>query len=137
MLKTKIREFDSDKIVKQAVAKCVGSVFEFLNINEEDWIYFLEMLSAKYKIEIDKIYIIEVLIRMRDNYMHSKNKNMILETLIKQVAEHLGSTNYELNAKSIMAINKMLPIVWQHMSKHIVSDLLEKSKFVIKEGSVP
>ena len=115
---------DSDRLVKHSVAKCVGSVFEFLGISEEDWVFFLESLSAKYKIEVDKLYILEVLIRLRGNQVYSKKKNAVLEVLIKQTSENLGSTNYELNAKTITAIHKMLSLVWEQVNKKTVTELM-------------
>lgn len=58
LLKTKIKEFDGDKAIKLAVLKCVGSVFAGLSLNEADTVFFLEMLSAKLKIEVEKLPIV-------------------------------------------------------------------------------
>ena len=112
LLKERIKQMDSDKVVKQAVAKCVGSVFEYLAISEDDWFVFLDSISGKYKVEIDKLYLVEVLMRVKDNRVRSQKKSKVLETLIRQISENLGSTNYEMNSKTITAIDRMLPLVW-------------------------
>jgi hypothetical protein len=101
LVKSKIKEFDSDKIIKLAILKCVGSIFAGLPINEADTVYFLEMLSAKLKIEVEKLYIVETISKLNDQVPCSPGKGKILEQLTKQIAENLGSNNYDLNVRSI------------------------------------
>lgn len=58
VLKNKIKEFDGDKIIKISVLKCLGSALTYLDIAEDDEVYFLEMLSAKLKIDVEKLPIV-------------------------------------------------------------------------------
>jgi hypothetical protein len=94
LLKAKIKEFDGDKIIKLAVLKCVGSVFAGLPLSDPDTVYFLEMLSAKLKIEVEKLYIVETLFKLKATAHCSPEKAKILELITKQLAENLGSNNY-------------------------------------------
>lgn len=45
--------------------------------------------------------IVETLLRLQPSQVCSAEKARILEGLIKQVADNLGSNNYELNVKSM------------------------------------
>lgn len=101
LLRGKIKEFDGDKSIKVAVLKCLGSFFAGLPVGETDAVYFLENLSAKLKIEVEKLSIVETLLRLRAGTVCSPEKAKVLETITKQVADNLGSNNYELNVKSI------------------------------------
>jgi hypothetical protein len=65
LLRAKIKEFDGDKAIKLAVLKCLGSLFAGLPLAENDAVYFLEMLSAKLKIEVEKLPIVETILRLR------------------------------------------------------------------------
>lgn len=77
------------------------------------------MLSAKLKIEVEKLYIIETIVKLR-NTKSSPGKNKILETLVKQIAENLGSNNYELNVKSIEAIHQIFTILGSSCNQKII-----------------
>lgn len=65
LLRGKIKEFDGDKSIKVAVLKCLGSFFAGLPVGEADAVFFLENLSAKLKIEVEKLPIVETLLRLR------------------------------------------------------------------------
>lgn len=60
-----------------------------------------------------------------------------METITKQVADNLGSNNYELNVKSIEAINQALAIVGGKFSQGTLTELLEKSKHLLNDGKIP
>lgn len=59
------------------------------------------MLSAKLKIEVEKLFIVETISKLNQGGQCSVEKAKILEQLTKQIAENLGSNNYDLNVKSI------------------------------------
>jgi hypothetical protein len=61
----------------------------------------------------------------------------VLELLTKQVADNLGSNNYELNVKSIEAINQALGILGGKLSDKSMQELLEKSKHLLNDGKIP
>ena len=136
-LKNKIKEFDSDKLIKLAILKCVGSVFAGLPLSEPDTVYFLEMLSAKLKIEVEKLFIVETISRLNQAGQCSAEKAKILEQLTKQIAENLGSNNYDLNVKSIETISKILAIIGNKYSEKSLQELLEKSKHLLNDGKIP
>lgn len=85
------------------------------------------MLSAKLKIDVEKLPIVETLSRLREGAA-SAEKVKVLELLIKQLADNIGSNNYELNLKSIETINKFLSIIDKKLSDKSIQELLEKSK---------
>lgn len=85
------------------------------------------MLSAKLKIDVEKLPIVETLSRLREGTA-SAEKVKVLEMLIKQLADNIGSNNYELNLKSIETINKFLSIIDKKLSDKSIQELLEKSK---------
>ena len=60
-----------------------------------------------------------------------------LENVIKQCAENLGSTNFELNMKSIQTIDHLLSVIVKDCSPKLMEDLLLKSKILLGEGKVP
>ena len=66
ILKNKIKEFDGDKIIKISTLKCLGSALTYLDIVQDDEVYFLEMLSAKLKIDVEKLPIVETLGKLRE-----------------------------------------------------------------------
>lgn len=136
VLKNKIKEFDGDKIIKLSILKCLGSAFTYLDIPEDIQVYFLEMLSAKLKIDVEKLPIVETLSRLREGAA-SAEKVKVLELLIKQLADNIGSNNYELNLKSIETINKFLSIIDKKLSDKSIQELLEKSKNLLVEGKIP
>lgn len=73
--------------------KCLGSAFTYLDIDEDNQVYYLEMLSAKLKIDVEKLPIVETLSRLKEGAA-SAEKAKILELLIKQLADNIGSNNY-------------------------------------------
>ena len=64
--------------------------------------------------------------RVRDNRMSSKKKCEVLQSLIRQVSDNLGSTNYEINSKTQQAVEKMLPLVWTSLPQKALAELLER-----------
>lgn len=94
------------------------------------------MLSAKLKIDVEKLPIVETLSRLREGTA-SAEKVKVLEMLIKQLADNIGSNNYELNLKSIETINKFLSIIDKKLSDKSIQELLEKSKNLLVEGKIP
>lgn len=95
------------------------------------------MLSAKLKIEVEKLPIVQTLLRLQPTPKCSPEKAKILEALTKQVAENLGSNNYDLNVKSIEAINQSLGILGAAFSQKSLQELLQKSKHLLNDGKIP
>lgn len=70
ILKSKVKEHDADKMIKQNIIKCIGCIFEhYIHIlKPEDEREILEALNTKLKIEIEKGYILEELNKIPNNY---------------------------------------------------------------------
>jgi hypothetical protein len=67
----------------------------------------------------------------------AKSKSKILESVLKQMADNLGSNNYELNAKTIQAVHNILTILGNNCTQKVVEELLEKSKLLLNDGKIP
>jgi hypothetical protein len=65
-------------------------------------------MAQKLKIEVEKLYLIETLNRLQKQGPLSLNTCQALESVIRQVAENLGSNNFELNLKSVECIDRLL-----------------------------
>lgn len=101
LIKAKIGELDTDKLIKQATCKCLAELFQYYDLSNQDISYFLNSLTQKLKIEVEKLYLIETLNKLQKNRQLTLETCQALEGVIRQVADNLGSNNFELNLKSV------------------------------------
>jgi hypothetical protein len=101
LLKGKVKELDSDKVIKVAVCRCIGVLLAKYRLSASDLVFILDSLAHKLKIEVEKIYIVNTLTYFSKEQPLGKEVVAALENVVRQCAENLGSANFELNLKAI------------------------------------
>jgi len=72
----------------------------------------LDLLAHKLKIEVEKVYIVVTLSKFREQTL-GKDGIQAVEGVVRQAAESLGSSNYELNQRVIETIDRLLSVLGQ------------------------
>ena len=83
----------------------------------------MDTLAHKLKIEVEKVYIVTSLAKFREQIL-SRDAGHAIEGVVKQCAESLGSTNYELNQRVIETIDRLLFVLKNQCSVKLMQDLL-------------
>ena len=137
LVNAKIKEFDSDKAIKISVCKCLGVLLKKYRLNSADLILAMDSLAQKLKIEVEKIYIVDTLACFGKEQVLNKDVIRSVEGAIRQTAESLGSSNYELNMKVVQTIDHLLGFLARDCSIKLMEELLQKSKILLGEGKTP
>jgi hypothetical protein len=137
LVKSKIKELDGDKLIKQATCKCLTELFRHYQLSNADLAFFFDCLSQKLKIEVEKLYLIETLNALKSTVPLAADSGKALEGVIRQISDNLGSINFELNIKSIQAIDNLLEVLGKGSNFKLLEELLDKSKIILGEGKIP